>query len=232
MRRHLLPTIVLICLVAAGAVWFFAQSDRLNAELAQADISDAPRYASMTPEVRTLLRQARQGDLQAQHDLGKCYLNGQGVTPDEAEAARWMKSAAKGGHAMSQMAYGMKLALDPQSPEEIKEARQWLEKSAGQGDPKIQGLVYFIYLNSELKDPKRAVFGFENQPNKVARDRRRPLDESCPVEFQASKRTPKKLEGGCARPPNRDTRTPSSCSAPCITEGKVSPRTRTRPPNG
>jgi TPR repeat protein len=44
-------------------------------------------------------RVARSGDENAQYELGWCYLEGEGVVPDPAQAVRWLGAAAEQGYA-------------------------------------------------------------------------------------------------------------------------------------
>ncbi len=59
-----------------------------------------PRDAS------ALMASARQGDAQAQHDLGWCYENGVGVGRDTTDAVGWYGRAADHGNAKGQYALG------------------------------------------------------------------------------------------------------------------------------
>ena len=52
---------------------------------------------------------AEQGDMQAQHSLGKMYELGHGVPKDMTEATKWIRKAADQGDA---------------------DAKEWLEKNA------------------------------------------------------------------------------------------------------
>ena len=47
--------------------------------------------------LKTLQAKAEQGDPEAQYDLGILYRQGQGVVPDDAEAAKWFRLAADEG---------------------------------------------------------------------------------------------------------------------------------------
>ena len=45
---------------------------------------------------------AKQGDADAQYNLGNCYLNGEGVAKDYVEAVKWYRKAADQGDAVAQ----------------------------------------------------------------------------------------------------------------------------------
>ena len=49
---------------------------------------------------------AEQGDATAQHNLGVCYVTGQGVKQDYAEAVKWYRKAAEQNNAKAQVSLG------------------------------------------------------------------------------------------------------------------------------
>ena len=48
------------------------------------------------------LKAAKQGDAEAQYNLGVCYRNGYGVEKNPAEAVKWLRKAADQGDAQAQ----------------------------------------------------------------------------------------------------------------------------------
>ena len=50
---------------------------------------------------------AEQNDAKAQHDLGVCYANGEGVAKDHVEAVRWFRKAAEQNFAAAQNNLGV-----------------------------------------------------------------------------------------------------------------------------
>ena len=58
-------------------------------------------------DTATLIKQAQSGDAKAQYELGRDYDSGQGITKDEAEAARWYRKAADQGLAIAQYDLGV-----------------------------------------------------------------------------------------------------------------------------
>ena len=48
--------------------------------------------------------EAEQGNAEAQYNLGYCYVFGEGVDQDYAEAVKWYRKAAEQGHAKAQKA--------------------------------------------------------------------------------------------------------------------------------
>ena len=60
----------------------------------------APWVLGQDPDpITEIRRQAEQGDVDAQFNLGGRYFRGVGVPEDDTEAARWLRLAAEQGHA-------------------------------------------------------------------------------------------------------------------------------------
>ena len=57
-------------------------------------------------ELQQFIKAARQGDAEAQYNLGVCYEYGKGVPQDDAQAAEWFKKAAEQGYAEAQCQLG------------------------------------------------------------------------------------------------------------------------------
>ena len=53
------------------------------------------------------IKLAEQGDAEAQHNLGLCYINGYGVQQSYEEAAKWFRKAAEQGNASAQYDLGL-----------------------------------------------------------------------------------------------------------------------------
>jgi hypothetical protein len=80
---------------------------------------------------------AKQGDIVAQFELGRMYLEGEGVAEDTEEAMSWLRKAAEKGHAHAQFQLGMLLVLK----DKFSDAARWLRKSAEQNDSMAQVLL-------------------------------------------------------------------------------------------
>ena len=60
----------------------------------------APWALGQDPDpITEIRRQAEQGDVDVQFNLGGRYFRGVGVPEDDTEAARWLRLAAEQGHA-------------------------------------------------------------------------------------------------------------------------------------
>jgi TPR repeat protein len=107
------------------------------------------------------LQNARQGDSEAQYNVGAMYQNGRGVTPDRDKAAEWYDKAAKQGNTSAVSRLGLMEANQASFSSELQQAEQgnaesqynignmltkgvgtnmdpgqalvWYEKAAGQG---------------------------------------------------------------------------------------------------
>jgi class 3 adenylate cyclase len=80
-----------------------------------------------------LKEQAKQGLAAAQYELGKAHGDGDGVTKDAAEAARWFEAAAEQGYAKAQRHLGTRYAEGHGVPQDTVLAIMWLTLAAGQG---------------------------------------------------------------------------------------------------
>jgi len=103
-------------------------------------ITNASKY-------RTLRERAEQGDTAAQNNLGVCYLTGEGVIENKAEAIKWFRKAAERGDAKAQLNLGAcYLTGDGVAPSKA-EAALWFRKAAEQGLVSAQYNLGMCYLN-------------------------------------------------------------------------------------
>lgn len=111
---------------------------------------------------------AVRGDAQAQYELGSRYFYGQGLQPDDAQAAQWFRRAADQGRADAQnflaMMYrdGRGLTLD------LGQAALWARKSAEQGHARGQGLLGIMTFDGHGV-PRDAVEGYKWETLALAR---------------------------------------------------------------
>ena len=88
---------------------------------------------------------AGQGLALAQYLVAEMYISGEGVSKNEAEAAKWFSKAAEQGHAISQAKLGVMYDLGRGVPENDVEAVKWFRKAAEQGDADGQTGLGFSY---------------------------------------------------------------------------------------
>jgi TPR repeat protein len=73
---------------------------------------------------------AERGDAAAQFSLGGMYMDGQGVTKDNAEALKWYRRAADQGNTAAQFNLGMIYLIDQVVPRDNVLAHMWLNIAA------------------------------------------------------------------------------------------------------
>mgnify|MGYP003955055289 CR=1 FL=1 len=92
---------------------------------------------------------AEQGDAEAQHTLGRMYVNGEGVTQDDKEAVRWWRLAAEQGNANSQTSLGVSYKNGEGVTQDDKEAVRWWRLAAEQGHLIGQAALCIMYDKGE-----------------------------------------------------------------------------------
>lgn len=113
----------------------------LAASPAWADFQDGQRASQRgdyAAAYREWLPLAEQGQAQAQAALGFLYLNGQGVTKDDAEALKWLRRAAEQGNAWGQNNLGAMFWSGRGVRHDDGEAVKWFQRAADQGWPMAQ----------------------------------------------------------------------------------------------
>jgi TPR repeat protein len=89
---------------------------------------------------------ADQGNVDAETFLGRMYAAGQGVSPSDAEAEKWLRKAADRGNAPAQTALGLMYATGEGVPRNDAEAMKWFGQAAEQGDARAQSELGDIYF--------------------------------------------------------------------------------------
>ncbi len=92
---------------------------------------------------------AEQGEARALNNLGLMYFNGEGVTQDDKEAARWYLKAAEQGEARAQYNLGVMYASGEGVTQDDKEAARWYLKAAEQGEASAQHNLGVMYENGD-----------------------------------------------------------------------------------
>jgi hypothetical protein len=98
---------------------------------------------------------AQQGDAVAQAGIGGMYLNGLGVTKDDAEALKWLRPAAERSVATAQNNLGSMYANGRGVPRDDAQAVEWFRRSAEQGNAFGQAALGSMYIGGRgvPKDP-------------------------------------------------------------------------------
>jgi len=101
---------------------------------------------SKESRVEMLRKLSKQGQVWAQHELGRCYLYGRGVVKDDAQGAAWVRKAAEAGNASAQAGLA-DLLLSRGGPQNDAEALVWARKAADQQDSLGQIQMGYLFGN-------------------------------------------------------------------------------------
>jgi len=97
-------------------------------------VEGSPCSHSMESYSTEILKSAEAGIADEQHNLGKCYEYGNGVTSDYKEAVKWYTKSAEQGNANARCDLGFCYDKGKGDTQDYKEALKWYMKSAEQGD--------------------------------------------------------------------------------------------------
>ena len=111
---------------------------------------------------------AKQGNAGAQYIIGYCYIKGEEVTKDAAQAVSWFRKAADQGLAEAQNALGVCYYGGEGVKEDYAQTASWFRKSADQGYAPAQRNLAFLYYNGEgvKQDYAQAVSWFRKAAEK------------------------------------------------------------------
>lgn len=109
-------------------------------------------YDQTKTNFQSLLSLARNGNVDAQFEVGLCYDEGNGVSVNKYEAFKWFKEAALRGHARAQNAVGICYEYGEGVGINKNEAIRWYEMSIKNGCTKGMMSLAGIYLNDGNED--------------------------------------------------------------------------------
>ena len=140
-----------IAAITSGAAR--SDRDRLQHDMTPEQIKEAQRLSEDhsgvkddAEAVRLYSHAAKQGDPDAQFNLGVMYEKGRGVPKDEAEAVRCWRRAAEQGHAEAQYNLAcINHANGNEVPKDAIEAVKWFRRAAEQNHPRAQFRLGRIY---------------------------------------------------------------------------------------
>lgn len=112
--------------------------NQINAEKAYSEGWRLYNEAKYEAAVRFFRQAAEQGHCGAQHDLGCCYYNGNGVSQNYTEAVKWFRLAAEQGYDYAQYMLGLCYDNGNGVPLDITSAAMWYRKAAEQGHANAQ----------------------------------------------------------------------------------------------
>jgi TPR repeat protein len=103
-------------------------------------------YATAFREMSVL---SEQGNSSAQHNLGIMYSEGQGVTQDYREAAKWFRLSAERGNWYAQFSLGQLYRNGQGVTQDYREAAKWLRLSAEQGHADAQNNLGVMFVKGQ-----------------------------------------------------------------------------------
>jgi hypothetical protein len=89
-----------------------------------------------TFDLTTLEAKAKEGDIEAQYEMGWRHAIGMDVELDDEVAVEWLQTAAAAGHSLAQNNLGARFYSGDGVDRDIKQAYRWFFKAASQGDRK------------------------------------------------------------------------------------------------
>jgi len=109
----------------------------------------APQIVGQNANIDELMKQAAQGIVRAQYNLGLAYYLGKGISKNDAEAARWFRKAAEQGLTEAQFNLGVMYDYGRGVSKNAVEAVRWYRKAAEKGDVDAQNNLGLAYRNGE-----------------------------------------------------------------------------------
>ena len=103
-------------------------------------------FAALRAEVE---QQAREGQVEAQYDLGVMHYRGDGVPRDFKQAADWFLKAAQQDFAAAQHNLAVMYYHGQGFPRDYGQAAKWLRKAAEQGKADSQAILGLMYLKGQ-----------------------------------------------------------------------------------
>jgi len=92
---------------------------------------------------------AKNGDAEAQYNLGTVYETGFGVKPDPAQAVDWYSKAAEQNHPLAQLKLGIMYILGEGARQSTIKGSNWIERSAKNGN-RFAAVLYKKVLSPDV----------------------------------------------------------------------------------
>jgi localization factor PodJL len=105
-----------------------------------------PQQAALTP-LDKLTQLATTGNAKAELVVGLKYLDGDGVTANEADAAKWLERAAEQGMAVAQYRLGTMYERGRGVPQDVAKAVHWYQLAAQAGNRKAMHNLAVAYAS-------------------------------------------------------------------------------------
>jgi TPR repeat protein/AcrR family transcriptional regulator len=157
-KVYIAAGVAVMCVGALGLLFEFHPGSH-GVSVAQAKIAPAHtsvRTATMAGATHAPLDRltalANKGDARAELVVGLKYLSGDGVTADDAQAARWLERAAQHGNAVAQNHLGALYQNGRGVARDTAEAKRWYEMAAAQGDRHAMSNLAVLYAGATGAD--------------------------------------------------------------------------------
>lgn len=89
--------------------------------------------AQTKPDYQAIIQQAKQGNVEAQNNLGVMYDKGYGVPQNKSKARQWYEKAAAQGHPHALLGLGNMYANGHGVRKNHAKAKEWFSKSCDEG---------------------------------------------------------------------------------------------------
>jgi GAF domain-containing protein len=150
--RALIGLVIVVVAMVVGYLLGPAMEKRWTSSTLAAQQSNARPVETRSPgsgrQIKTLSelqRLSRQGDADAQWQLGLRYHDGEEVAQDDAQAMQWFLRAAEQGHAIAQATAGAYYWAGRGVPQDLSKAYFWSAIALAQGDEnsksRLEGLA-------------------------------------------------------------------------------------------
>ena len=106
------------------------------------------------------------GDPNAQYNLARLYLDGNGVDRDQRQAARWLNLAAEKGHSQAQALLGQLLVNGQGVPRQRARGLMWLGLAKQTADPKRDAWISALHaeaFDAASESDRRTALSFMEQ---------------------------------------------------------------------
>ena len=155
--RVVLVRIILVCVIALGAL-----------------VAPVPAPGQ---SIESLKKQAKDGDAEAQYELAKAYISGQGVSKDVKQGMEWLEKSAILEHAGAQDALWVmyRKGFSPYLAKDPKRALEWLKKSADHNYATAEYELGLLYRDGDgetgiSRNPKEAAKWFRKAARQPGSD--------------------------------------------------------------
>lgn len=125
--RHLILTFMAVCALALSA----AVPGEMQYEQGMTYLNSCNYQEAL----KQFGKSAKEGNTDAQYQIGLMFLDGLGVNKNPRDAAYWFRKAAQNGHMASQFEIGYCFATGTGVQQDSRMAAEWYWRAAEQGDP-------------------------------------------------------------------------------------------------